>query len=135
MEQSITAITDAPLITMASEEAIEDAKRFEIELDFSEESIKQVESIISIYESKKAGIDDKNKIPVVGMMYGSYIGEVYIRNYGGKWVNITFDDRTFPGVQGSDGSSFSPWSKVIARILQGEENNLWKYYQSLINKN
>lgn len=56
-------------------------KNFDIELDFSEKSLVFVDEIIGNRFQKQ----EKN-IGISVLMFGSYLGEVIIKNLGGKWV-------------------------------------------------
>src|SRR5215467_2076495 len=66
-----------------------------VELDFSIESVRHVESILEMmYDSKPKGFLSKlfsqgpsqQKIDTFSKMYGAYIGEVLRRCSGGEWT-------------------------------------------------
>lgn len=72
-----------------AKDAVDVAKRnFQIDLDFSEESIQQIEAIASrqfavIVEGD--GPSDRN-LETFCKIWGAYIGEVFRRHHGGEWV-------------------------------------------------
>ena len=136
LSREYTAVKNAEISEIAKESniiAINHAKNsLGIILDSSEKSIQQVETIISKFESQKTENITGKEIYRIGVIYGSYIGEVYIKHYGGKWVMITSNNHRFPGIEGIDGSLFWPWNRVVSRISEGSNYNLWDYYQSII---
>src|SRR5688572_9624731 len=78
-----------------AKKAVIDAKAAHgIDLDYTPESIQQVEHILSVYGSKTRGplswllgralsADDAARL---ARMYGSYIGESLRRKWGGEWL-------------------------------------------------
>ena len=65
-------------------------------------------------------------------MLGSYIREVFRRNYGAEWGWVTVQGNRFPGMQRKPDSLFWPWGKALNRIVNGPEDNLWHYYRVLL---
>lgn len=104
---------------------------FNLTLDFSEKSIEILEEMVDFLSRSKQEADQQ-QINEMGYMLGSYLGEVYIKHHGGKWGNITLDEQQYPGIQGKNEVLFWPWVRVIQRINDGKENNLWHYYQVII---
>jgi len=118
-----------------ADDAVEFAKsKFNIELDYSSESIKCVEDIAArLYASIprslfgkifKAGPSDK-EIDIVCKMLGGYIGEVYRKIRPGEWgVHEQFGAI---GIKHED-SWFFPPAKVHKRLSNGEEDNLSYFF-------
>lgn len=108
---------------------------FQIHLDLSDESIKDVGSILDRIHQQ--AIKDKptyEELFEFARAFGSYIGEVYRKNHGAEWGLLTWDGEVFPGLKCKDGGGiFWPWGKAQGRIQDGDENNVWDYYQSLVN--
>lgn len=109
---------------------------FKITLDWSDESIKEVESILD--SMHKQALKDKpsdDEIFLFAKTFGSYIGEVYRRNHSAEWGMFTWDGESFPGLQSKQHSvDFWPWGKVQNRIKHGEEDNVQLYYYLLLEK-
>jgi len=124
-----------------SEDAVEMGKKmFNKPLDFTEDSLKDVETILEnifktilkgplnrLFKSKPS--DDK--IWQMSKIWGGYLGEVIRRKWGGEWAAET---AAHPGavitlrVLGSD---IFPPAKVFKRLTNGSEDNIWIYYQVL----
>ena len=108
-------------------------KQFGIELNWSDESIRQIEQIADTlhkaYEKDRPPID---KIAPFYKMMGSYIGEVFRRNYGAEWGWVILEGNRFPGMQRKPSNLFWPWGKAQHRIVNGSEDNLWHYYAFLL---
>lgn len=107
---------------------------FKIELDWSDESIKKVESILD--HMHQEALKDKpsdDEIFSFAKAFGSYIGEVYRRNHGAEWGMLMRDGESYPGLQPKQiPVNFWPWAKVQNRIKEGEEDNVvWYYYMLL----
>ena len=114
-----------------TEEIVDYARKvFKINFDFSEQSIKYVELLCEkIYEMKNKTTEET--IMNYTRALGSYVGEVYIKHHGGEWGLITYDGNTFPGIRSTKQHQFWPWGRVLNRIEEGPENNVWHYYLSL----
>lgn len=67
-------------------------------------------------------------------MFGGYLGEVFRRHQGGEWL---LDDQISPGgpvitLQHSSAGKFFPPAKVYKRLMNGDEDNVWIFYQVLV---
>ena len=123
------------VIEWAKIEAPKDAKEnYGITLDFTDDSIRNVEVILTkIYKP----VSDKEFLPPgirgTAILYGAYTGECIVRNHkGSKWER----DQSKPGlgpmpVTFSDGSVF-PVRWCLNRLVNGNEDNVWFKYQTLV---
>ena len=108
---------------------------FGVELDWSDESIRHIERIAEqTYTDFKTSNPPPERLEAAYMMLGSYVGEVFRRNHGAEWGWVTLERERFVGMQGNP-QLFWPWGKAKKRILQGAEENLWFYYQTLVDPN
>ncbi|MCX7359090.1 MAG: hypothetical protein NT015_13230 [Alphaproteobacteria bacterium] len=108
-------------------------KNFKVELDFSDASIAQIESMMENFDRNATrGLPRAEVLAQFGKMFGSYIGEVYRKNHGGSWGMITNEGSSIPGVQGADGTLFWPWARVENRMRQGPQENILDYYLYLL---
>jgi hypothetical protein len=107
-------------------------QQFGIALDWSDASIQKLESIATTFHD-----DYKMKRPPLKhvepfyRMFGSYLGEVYRRNHGAEWGWAIMGDDRFPGLR-CPSTLFWPWARAHNRIVNGPEDNLWHYYQQLL---
>jgi len=118
------------------------ARTFGIHLDFSIASVEQVERILAtLHLSLSRGIiarvfsrgPDQQTIDQMTKMYGGYVGEVLRREAGGEWF---IDEEISPGgrVIGlrKNGWRVRPPSRVSRRILEGEMDNVWVYFNVIL---
>jgi hypothetical protein len=116
-------------------DAIDAAREnFHVTLDYSDQSISQVEDILTqLYEQRAAANPTDDQIWTFAKMFGSYIGEVYRRNHGASWGMVTLEGNTFPGLEATNSCTrFWPWGKAHNRLINGPEDNVWHYYQALL---
>jgi hypothetical protein len=105
---------------------------FGIKLDWSENSVKEVEAILDMLnKSLQKAPPPNDSLWSFSKMFGSYIGEVYRRNHKATWGMITLNNESFPELESSHKELFWPWSKVFKRITAGDEENVWHYYQRM----
>lgn len=109
---------------------------FKINLDMTDESIKDVESILGHLHYQ--ALEDKtasDEMILLAKAFGGYIGEVYRNNRGAEWGSLILAGESFPVLRCKDiNRNLWPWSLAQNRILEGAEYNVWNYYQDLIGK-
>ena len=107
--------------------------QFQVKLDYSEDSIEQLDAIIDqlhgMYINEQPS--EAQLLPIA-QGFGSYIGEVYRRNHDATWGWITQDEEYFPGLQQATGGLFWPWTKALDRIKTNSEPNISDYYHFLV---
>jgi hypothetical protein len=115
-----------------SELAVEYAQdTFRIRLDYSEKSIQDIEKMADKL-CQEIHMASEESIRQMGNIFGSYVGEVFIKHNGGEWTYIAFPSgEIFPGIKDVGGGAFWPWIRVRERIIEGGENNIWDYYRWL----
>jgi hypothetical protein len=118
--------------------------KFQQKLDFSGNSIKVVEQILEEYHiSFPRGIFQRlfksspspEAIDQICKIFGAYVGEVIRRSFGGEWEldgEIT-PSRKIMSLRNGDKKIWPP-AKVHKRIVNGSEDNVWHYYQFLIER-
>ena len=123
----------AGTIVAQSQLAIKTGKlQFGESLDFSSESLEQVERIMSaLHKQVKEGTPDRklsdDQITELSKLWGIYVGEVIRRYYGGQW---SLADGVPDLVLG--GRNASPLAKVRKRIVDGPMDNLKYYFTSIM---
>ena len=111
-------------------------KNFDVELDWSDDSIAQIEEILAIFHDQiSTSKPSQDQILHFSKLFGSYIGEVFRRNHGATWGMVTLQGQSFPGLK-ADGSAglFWPWGRAQNRLTDGPSDNVWHYYQVLLEK-
>ncbi|MEW6532780.1 MAG: hypothetical protein AB1473_18255 [Thermodesulfobacteriota bacterium] len=119
------------IATAYAEDAIELARdHFGLTLDWSDESVRHVETILAAFHSQiLAANPSEDLVYGVAKALGSYVGEVFRKNHGAVWGNVTLGYGTFPGLRADrTGGEFWPWEKAYDRLRNGPEDNIWHYY-------
>jgi hypothetical protein len=140
-------MSDKPTLTdmmvAYAQDAVDMANaNFGEQLDYSESSIRGVESCLkNLHESLPKGFFGRlfgrgpspEQIETVAKMFGAYVGEVFRKHHGGEWIlddQISAEGRVL-AVQHSSGGKFFPPAKVFKRLANGDEDNVWIFYQIL----
>lgn len=135
----MSEVTIAVMMQAYAQDAVDFARnQFQIDLDFSENSLEQVDQILAALHNTlpkgrlgklfKSG-PSQEQIGDMAKGWGGYIGEVIRRRWGGEWTTET---AAHPGtvitlrVLGYD---IFPPAKVYKRLTNGSEDNIWHYYQ------
>ena len=120
-------------------DAVDHAKTQDINLDFSPESVRAVETILgTMYDAKPKGLltrlfflgPSPEVLLTFAKMYGEYVGEVLRRSSGGEWYidrSIVPGQATI-GLRNGDHAIWPP-SKIGKRLSNGPEDNVWHYFQ------
>lgn len=139
----MSGVTIADVMQAYAEDAVDmAADRYGETLDFSEDSIQQVEEILAqLHNTLPKGRlsallrrgPSEGQIWQMAKAWGGYLGEVIRRRWGGEWTTET---AAHPGavitlrVKESD---IFPAAKAYKRLTAGPEDNVWTYYQVLKN--
>jgi hypothetical protein len=120
-------------------EAVRRSGEFEAALDYSEGSLRTLESILGQVsatlpkpDSHKTDLKDsaQEQIDTASRMWGGYFGETIRRLWGGDWGVETYPGTVAPVVSiDIGGAKLFPVMKVYRRLTQGEDENVWKFYQ------
>ena len=116
-------------------DAIDIAKHnFNVELDGSEKSVQIVEEILeTLHNSLEIQKPSQEQIMMMSKIFGSYIGEVYRHHHGAMWGMMECEGQSFPSLRCAFSTvCFWPWGRVENRIIEGDENNVWHYYQTFV---
>jgi hypothetical protein len=113
-----------------------------VELDFSPESLQQVEEILGkIHGGIRKGWfwrlvrleTSEEQIETLCKIFGGYLGEVIRKQAGGEWriTDSPGGEGTILTLQKGDDRIF-PASKVYKRLTNGAEDDVWFYYQAMM---
>jgi hypothetical protein len=117
-----------------AKDAVDAAKRnFQQDLDYSEESVRRLEEVVGRQHQDyvKGSKPSDRDLDTFCKIWGAYLGEVIRKHHGGEWNTPT--DGVYKGlyVLTVKGTQMSPPSKIYKRIVDGEADNLYDYYQVL----
>jgi len=114
-----------------AEQAVVIAREFNTKLDYSENSLMELEAIISqLALELPAGGAPGDELAEMCKMWGSYLGEVVRRRFGGDWSIDTYPGKQFATLTLTvAGNKLFPSMKVHRRLTEGENDNLWTFYK------
>ena len=96
------------------------ARNFRTTLDWSEESVRQVEKMLSrLHDEFGKKRPPEDTIWTFAKAFGSYVGEVLRRHYGGEWGMVQLDGEPFPGLKQTGGALCWPWGRCITGLSTG----------------
>ena len=102
------------------------------ELDFSERSVATLEMMVGKqfgdWRPWRSGKAARKNQPIASLV-GAYLGEVMIRHIGGHWGWMPEFD--VAAIQLPSGTWTSPPAKAQKRFVNGTEDNLAFYYETL----
>jgi len=128
--------TTAELMMHLAAEAVADAaKKNDISLDYTIESIERVEIVLSKLHDQYITANASLSVDGLAMAYGAYIGEVIRRTeLGSTWErdHSVAGERSYP-IHWGGGESF-PCAWCFKRITNGPEDNVWHKYLVLKNQ-
>ena len=111
-----------------AEEAVRLGRELKVNLDYSEQSLQEVERLLARFETDA----DAAKIDELSKIWGGYLGEVVRRRFGGEWSIEKYPAGDFLIVtMNVNGARLFPSMKVHKRLTEGETDNIWKFYQSV----
>jgi hypothetical protein len=100
-------------------------KKYGVDIDFTPSSLQKLDKLITVHHSPET-----LKSEAILVEYGSYLGEVIIRNLGGKWkIHDDPKDCVIVGVSNLD--ALTPMHRIMKRLLEDEETSLHSYYVTL----
>jgi hypothetical protein len=118
-------------IQWLSSEAIKDAEQNNVKLDYSPESVRDVEKILGKLHQQY--VQSPSSVAVMGISaaYGAYIGEVIRKTEEGvRWErDDQMGEKIYPLIWGTGHSYPMGWCQ--RRITDGEEDNVWVKFSIL----
>jgi len=113
-----------------AEKAVEAAKFWDLELDYTAESLELVDKLAQlIYRSNRKQPLPEEFLAGIASLYGAYLGEVLLR-CGLKDLDFawTKNEEGEIGI-GREDFWMAPVSKVYKRIIQGPEHDLTCFFE------
>lgn len=109
-----------------AEQAVASAREFNAQLDFSENSLMELETILAQLARNAPGDD----LSETCKTWGSYLGEVVRRRFGGEWSIETYPGKQFATLTlNVNGNKLFPSIKVHRRLTEGDGENVWEFYR------
>jgi hypothetical protein len=107
--------------------------RFGFELDYSEESLKSLETVLASV-STNLNLLENDQVEEQVKLWGGYLGEVVRRCWNGGWDLIQY-----PGGVAAvptlliSGSQLYPLMKIYRKLTMGDRESIWDFYQRIRN--
>jgi hypothetical protein len=122
-----------------AQQAVEIGRDFNARLDYSENSLMELESILArlaedmandmANDASQAG-PSSDDLTEICKLWGSYFGEVIRRRFGGDWSIETYPGKQFATLTLSiAGNKLFPSMKIHRRLTAGEGENVWTFYK------
>lgn len=118
-----------------ADQAVVIAREFKATLDFSENSVMELETIVSRLAHDMPNGAPSDELTEMCKLWGSYFGEVVRRRFGGDWSIETYPGKQFATLTlNVYGTKLFPSMKVHRRLTAGESDNLWSFYKMVKSK-
>jgi len=119
------------MVTAYAQQAVSLASEFNAQLDYSENSLMEVETILArLSREMPASKPSDNDVSEICKIWGSYLGEVVRRRFGGEWSIETYPGKQFATLTLSvNGNKLFPSMKIHRRLTEGEGENVWRFYR------
>ena len=119
------------MIIAYAQKAVESARALHAELDFSENSLMQLEIILDRL-ARQSDAETRSDVDLTELCktWGSYFGEVVRRRFGGEWSIETYPGKQFATLTLTvAGNKIFPSMKVHRRLTEGDRDNVWSFYK------
>ena len=114
-----------------AEQAVRLGREFKVHLDYSENSLQEVEHLLGRLHDDMSK-SDANKIEEMAKIWGGYLGEVVRRRFGGEWSIEKYPAGDFLIVTLKvNVARLFPSMKVHKRLTEGSNENIWSFYQAV----
>ena len=123
----------ASMAAVYAEKAVVLAREFKARLDYSENSLMEVETILAqLSRELPAAQPASEDLTEICKMWGSYFGEVVRRRFGGEWSIETYPGKQFATLTlNVGGGKLFPSMKIHRRLTEGEADNVWSFYKMI----
>lgn len=114
-----------------AQKAVIIAREFNARLDYSENSLMDLESILAqLALDLPPGGPAAEELTEMCKMWGCYFGEVVRRRFGGDWSIETYPGKQFATLTlNVAGNKLFPSMKIHRRLTEGEAENIWSFYK------
>src|SRR5215831_4280169 len=113
-----------------AEHAVQQALKKNTQLDYSENSLMEVEVILSQLAQQITAGASPEELAEICKTWGSYFGEVVRRQFGGEWSIETYPGKQFATLTlNIGGNKLFPTIKVHRRLTEGQDESVWSFYK------
>src|SRR5215471_9865190 len=120
----------ASMVGAYAEQAVQQARDRNAQLDYSENSLVEVEAILSQLAQQMNNGSSPEELAEVCKTWGSYFGEVVRRQFGGEWSIETYPGKQFATLTlNIGGNKLFPTIKVHRRLTEGQDESVWSFYK------
>lgn len=129
MQAGETHDSVAQMAEAYAQKAVSQAPSYHAVLDFSESSLMELEVILSQISQADQSADELSE---TCKLWGSYLGEVVRRRFGGDWSVEQYPGKDFATLTLTvNGSKLFPSMKIHRRLAQGDSENIWSFYKMI----
>jgi hypothetical protein len=112
-----------------AQRAVGQARDYHAVLDYSENSLMELEVILSQISDAEQSPD---QVTETCKLWGSYLGEVVRKQFGGEWSVEPYPGKQFSTLTLTvNGSKLFPSMKIHRRLTQGVGENIWSFYKMI----
>jgi len=119
------------MVSAYAEQAVTIAREFNAQLDYSENSLMELEAIlVQLSRDMPSSPSSASEVSEMCKMWGSYLGEVVRRRFGGEWSIETYPGKQFATLTlNVNGNKLFPSVKIHRRLSEGDADNIWTFYR------
>lgn len=109
-----------------AEQAVKAALAWNAQLDYSENSLLHLEELLG----RLSPAPEAEEMSEICKIWGSYLGEVVRRRFGGEWSIETYPGKDFATMTlNVGGSKIFPTMKIHRRLTRGLDDSVWSFYK------
>jgi len=119
------------MVRAYSQAAVELAREFKAALDYTDNSVMEVEVILAQFsQDLTSSQPPADEMDEMCKLWGCYLGEVVRRRFGGEWGIETYPGKQFATLTlNVGGNKLFPSMKVHRRLTEGDNDNVWTFYK------
>ena len=119
------------MVSAYAGQAVAIAREFNTQLDYSENSLMELETILAqLSREMPTNPSSSDEVSEMCKMWGSYLGEVVRRRFGGAWSIETYPGKQFATLTlNVNGNKLFPSMKIHRRLSEGDADNIWTFYK------
>ena len=131
----MTDVTIADVMKAYARDAEHFAQNAGVSLDYTEKSLEDIDGILnqiageSVVAPKTS--EEEEQLWTFAKIYGGYLGEVVVRNFGGIWEMSDNPDGTSRVILYSQGIQMFPLEKVYKRLAEDQFSGLSGYCRAI----
>ena len=105
-------------------------KHLVLELDFSENSVRELENHYDTLAYALKGGGSQENVALLTRIWGAYIGESLRRATGAEWIEETATTARRIGLKGRQGTVIYPHEVIGQRLFDKQAGNVLEFFQA-----